>query len=350
MSKTRQNGKRLVAFAVVVVAAFGVAALALDDRTALAVALLGLLAGGLGLILVQGLSRLHQHVTRLAEQSARTAKDVLAATAAAEDSMRRVLTTADKQQVAGESRHKQTAAVLGALRRQINHDATNLLRAQHREIEGLHQLYNAFAPRAPMPSSGQWALDPTGLLGVLHLIERHRPRLVVELGSGTSTVWIAYALERLGGRIVSLDHDPQYADKTRAMLEAHGLTAVAEVRDAPLRPISVRGDDYSWYSVDAVSDLDGIDLLLVDGPPAAIGPMARFPALDALRDRFAATAMVVLDDVSRDDEQETMRRWAQEQGAVAEPTLIGQHGLLVFGRPTAPGQRPGSSASAVAAG
>jgi hypothetical protein len=44
-----------------------------------------------------------------------------------------------------------------------------------------------------------------------------------------------------------------------------------------------------------------------------------------------------------------MRRWAREPGAVVEPTLIGQHGVLVVGRPAAPGQRPGQITPAVAA-
>jgi predicted O-methyltransferase YrrM len=163
---------------------------------------------------------------------------------------------------------------------------------------------------------------------------------VVELGSGTSTVWLAYALEQTGGRIVSLDHDPHYAQNTREMLRAHGLDQVAEVRDAPLAPITVREADFRWYDTGALSDLNDIDLLLVDGPPGSIGPLSRYPALSVLRPRLAAGATVVLDDLSREDEQETLRRWVYEDCTLTvEATLIGQHAVLSCARPTAPAQR-----------
>jgi hypothetical protein len=230
--------------------------------------------------------------------------------------------------------------VLSSLRQRVQHDAINLSRGQLREVEGLHQLFGRFTPRAPMPSSGQWALNPTDLLALLHLIEQRRPAVVLELGGGTSSIWIGYALERLGGRLVSVDHEPEYAGNTRRMVAAHGLHAVVEVRDAPLRPIEVRGATFDWYDVDALADLDDIDLLIVDGPPGSTGPLSRYPALDMLRHKLSRTATVYLDDLSREDEQETLRRWAEENpGTAVEPALIGQHGLLTYARVGAPGQR-----------
>jgi predicted O-methyltransferase YrrM len=345
MKKLRLGSKRGAAFAAVAVLTITIAGTALSGRTAPAVALLGLLAGGIGLLVVQGLWQLRQQLNRIGEQNARTAKRVGAAVTAverADRNVQRVLAGADKDRAMATARHKRVDTVLGSLRHQVNHDAINLQRAQQRELEGLHQLFGDFTPRAPMPSSGQWALNPTDLLALLHLVERRRPAVVVELGSGTSTIWIAYALERLGGRLISLDHERTYADRTRAMLHAHGLEAVAEVRDAPLRRITVQGTEFDWYDTDALDDVDGIDLLLVDGPPGSVGPMSRYPALEVLRGKLSPGATVVLDDISRDDEQETLRRWAAEHpGAGIEPTLIGQHGVLSFARPTAPGQRPG---------
>ena len=60
---------------------------------------------------------------------------------------------------------------------------------QSSEMEALTQLFQRIKPRAPMPSSARWALNPTGLLQLVWLIEQHRPGTIVELGSGTSTVW-----------------------------------------------------------------------------------------------------------------------------------------------------------------
>lgn len=228
------------------------------------------------------------------------------------------------------------AAGLRTLRRELEHDAITLQRAQMRELEALQQLYAGFRPRAPMPSTGRWAQNPTDLLELLHLVERRRPAVIVELGSGAATVWLAYAAQRYGGRVVSLDHDIRYADRTRIQLHAHGLDAVAEVRDAPLNQIEVQGTEYDWYDPDALEDIERIDLLVVDGPPGSLGPFARYPALTALKPKLAGDATIVLDDVSRDDEQETVRRWLYDDaGLTAEPALLGQHAVLSYGRPPA---------------
>ena len=83
------------------------------------------------------------------------------------------------------------------------------------------------------------------------------------------------------------------------------LTEFATVIDAPL----VDG----WYDPAALGRLPkrGIDLLLVDGPPAG-GPgiqASRYRALPALADRLAPNAAVVLDDADREGERRVLDRW-----------------------------------------
>ena len=51
-------------------------------------------------------------------------------------------------------------------------------------------------------------------------------------------------------------------------------------------------------------------LLVVDGPPGTVRPMARYPALPVLLNRLAADATVVMDDARRPDEQAIAERWA----------------------------------------
>jgi hypothetical protein len=90
-------------------------------------------------------------------------------------------------------------SVLEAGQRRLGRDMAKIQREQTAETEALLQLFREFEPRAPMPSSGRWAMDPTRLLEVLFLIGRKLPKVVLELGSGTSSIWIAYALEKDGG-------------------------------------------------------------------------------------------------------------------------------------------------------
>ncbi|AGL20397.1 O-methyltransferase [Actinoplanes sp. N902-109] len=250
-----------------------------------------------------------------------------------EQMQRRVVATVEKERLTAGDRHQELTRTITRGLRQNGHGNDLLLRAQSREIEAMFQLFQEFTPRAPMPSSGDFALNPTDLLELLHIVRLGQPRLVVELGSGTSSVWLAYALEKIGGRLVSLDHDADYAARTRDMLGAHGLTAVAEVRVAPLTELTTDGRAYQWYDVAQLADLRDIDVLLIDGPPAATGPDARFPALHVLESRLATTATVVLDDVNRPDEQDAVRRWTESiAGLTAEPHLLGRHAVLSYRR------------------
>jgi predicted O-methyltransferase YrrM len=250
-----------------------------------------------------------------------------------EQMQRRVVATVEKERLTAGDRHQDLTRTVTRGLRQSGHGTDLLLRAQSREIEALVQLFQRFTPRAPMPSSGDFALNPTDLLDLLHLVRLRQPQLVVELGSGTSTVWLAYALEQYGGKLVSLDHDADYARQTRTMLAAHGLNAVAEVRDAPLSGLTVNNKTYQWYDAEQLTDLRSIDLLLVDGPPAATGPDARYPALSVLAERLAGTATVVLDDANREDERDAVRRWTEEvPGLTEERVLLGRHAVLAYSR------------------
>ncbi|RIQ20876.1 hypothetical protein DY240_16460 [Jiangella rhizosphaerae] len=191
-----------------------------------------------------------------------------------------------------------------------------------RQVQALMQLMSRVNARAALPATGGWAMEPSALLRLVQLVDDTRPGLVVECGSGASTVWLAYALEAQGrsGRVVALEHDEHYADETRHMLSSHGLTDVAEVRHAPLVEVELAGQVFNWYQPDAIKDLKDIELLLVDGPPRASGPRARYPAVPLLGHRLAPVARVVLDDVDRPEEQEAAEAWLTEVPGLTRDT------------------------------
>lgn len=185
------------------------------------------------------------------------------------------------------------------------------------ELQAMHQtqaVANLFAlvpVRGVIPFMGGWAASPDLVVVLVQEVLTRRPALVVECGSGVSTLWMALVIDHFGleTRIVSLDHDPEYAEQTRQTLRDHGVAHVAEVRDAPLGPAGLEGHDTDWYAVEAIEDLHDIGLLFVDGPPDTTGPLVRLPAVPLLRDRLAPRASVVLDDAVRAGEQEVTTRW-----------------------------------------
>jgi predicted O-methyltransferase YrrM len=286
--------------------------------------------GTLNATLVFAVLHLHRELARFRSRRAKAPDGV-------QFLQRRVIAAMEKQAVAAAERHRAVLAAVERAGRRTTNDVMQLQRDQTREVEALLQLFDDVAPRAPMPSSGRWALNPTDLLGLLHLIEQQRPRLVLELGSGTSSVWIAYALEKIGGRLVSIDHDRDFAERTRGLLAVHGLDHVAEVRDTPLRPVTVEDVEFSWYDVDGLTDIDSVDLMVIDGPPGGLGPMSRYPALPLLGHKLSGTATVVLDDAHRADEKDVLARWTAEfPGLSRSPEILGQHAVLAYVRSADP--------------
>jgi predicted O-methyltransferase YrrM len=242
---------------------------------------------------------------------------------------RRILAVVENERLAAADRHQELLAKAATSVREL----TGLQRDQTREVEALLQLYRDFRPRAPMPPSGRWAVDACGLLELRSLIERQQPKTVLELGSGTSTVWIAYALEGGGGRLITIDHSSDFAAQTRAMLSLHALENIAEVRHAPLQPLSVNGLEFRWYAQEAFADLSDVDLLVVDGPPGSTGPGARYPALHMLETRLSATATIVLDDAGRSDEQDIVRQWVETfPGLVQSRGIFARQAVLTYSR------------------
>lgn len=193
----------------------------------------------------------------------------------------------------------------------IEQELKKEIRQTYRQLEALQNL-NAMLPASEVrPATRAWAASPDLLLVLVDLVIAERPSLVVECGSGASTLWLALAMRRfkIDGRIVALDHDPVFGDRTRDFLARHDVLDLAEVRDAPLETVSLDGQNYSWYAKRAWADLTGIDLLFVDGPPATTGHQARYPALPLLSDALSPAATAVLDDLVVPDMQEVLRRW-----------------------------------------
>jgi Methyltransferase domain len=162
------------------------------------------------------------------------------------------------------------------------------------------------------------AMSPAGLATVATEISFAERRCVVELGSGVSTVVLARLARQLRGRIWAVEHHPGWAGWVRRQLDRDGLGAVATVIEAELvaHPRGLAGAP--WYDERALGELpaEGIELLLVDGPPGYGEGMAgsRYPALPLLGERLAPGALAVLDDADRPAEREILDTWERDEG------------------------------------
>ena len=186
----------------------------------------------------------------------------------------------------------------------------SMLRRQERHVWETHNVFRVLQGGAPLPVPGGWA-SSTDLLGeVLRAVASRQPQLVVELGSGLSTLVIAAALRTNGaGRLISIDADEGYAAITREQLQRHALADWAEIRFAALKDMIFEGITRPWYDTAVFGDLKDIDLLLIDGPPTFLRPDIRYPALPFFWNRLTAGAIVLLDDAARPAEQGMAKTW-----------------------------------------
>jgi predicted O-methyltransferase YrrM len=166
----------------------------------------------------------------------------------------------------------------------------------------------------PLTADG-WALAPDVLRLLDALVERLRPRHVVEFGSGISTLVLARSAARVGGcRITSIDHDPEFAGVSAGALSGSDGESLVELQLAPLVARSRAGRLGPEYLVDRsrLASPAPADLIVIDGPPAVLGGRAGtlYQALDFAQ----AGSIVLLDDAERESEQAALRSWHELLG------------------------------------
>lgn len=137
-----------------------------------------------------------------------------------------------------------------------------------------------------------WALKPETLKALDQALGILQPRLIVEAGSGESTVILnAHA------PTVSLEHSHLYAQSTLR------LCRNADIRLCRISPLLTLDGVWPWYDEPLPDD---IDFALIDGPPSAIGRQA---ALFAIWPHLSSKWEIWLDDFQRPHEQECLVLW-----------------------------------------
>lgn len=202
----------------------------------------------------------------------------------------------------------------------------DLLAVQNRlytQLESLSWLQRRLAIKGQLPPLRGWATSPDVLLRLHAHIMTTRPRVVVEFGSGASTLVIADALRQNGGagKLVSFDHSSHYGAQTLSTLQTEQLEGWVDLRIGELE--AWEGEHLNptdaekpsrWYPASLLAGIDQVDLLWVDGPPGGTCLFSRYPALPALADKLSPHAEVWMDDTIRQEEKDICERWAKDHG------------------------------------
>ena len=75
------------------------------------------------------------------------------------------------------------------------------------QVQSYVSLMRTIKPRKALPVMRGWAASPDFINLVLSHVQDNRPKVILELGSGVSTICLAYFLKDLGmGHVFSVDH------------------------------------------------------------------------------------------------------------------------------------------------
>lgn len=125
------------------------------------------------------------------------------------------------------------------------------------------------------------ALDPDAAKFVALLAVSKKAGHIVEVGTGTgyATLWLAYAAQSTGGKVISCEIDPAKADAARAVIENAGMRDYVEIYTGDARE-TLRHHD------------DPVDFLFID---ADFGQYETY--FDVVYKRMGVGSTVVANDV-----------------------------------------------------
>ncbi|HWP57909.1 MAG TPA: class I SAM-dependent methyltransferase [Candidatus Acidoferrales bacterium] len=199
--------------------------------------------------------------------------------------------------------------------------ARNRFRTYNREFHTMREeLQNAISMTAlgfrfPI-FFGHASIDTFYARYLIQQLVAWRPKTIVELGSGASTILIARLMQRLGTadyEHISVEHDGDYLAITKKLAELNGVADRVTFLHCPLEATLALGIPWYAHLPEKLADRK-IDLLIVDGPPAYLKETAhaRYPALPLLYGHFNDRCMIIVDDANRDGERAVIDRWLKE--------------------------------------
>ena len=116
----------------------------------------------------------------------------------------------------------------------FNESVEKVLEQYHQRMEEESVLWNKLPTSEMMKREDEWLLAVGYEVGIFlnTLIKSAESKTILELGTsyGYSTIFLAEAARATGGKVISLEIQPDKADYTQKKLLQAGLTEVVEIR------------------------------------------------------------------------------------------------------------------------
>ncbi len=183
---------------------------------------------------------------------------------------------------------------------------------------------------------GGWSIDSFLAKLLVQKLLEYRPNVILEIGSGSSTILIEKCIKILGYHPdhIVIDHESHYLDITKNLAEKNGLNSCIEFNLCPLGIID--NNDSLWYQgIPEILKNRKIDLLIIDGPPESTCHLARYPALPVLHKYLSQECLILLDDANRDDEKLIISKWMTLDKSFKLELITEGHGVAILSRSNA---------------
>jgi hypothetical protein len=159
--------------------------------------------------------------------------------------------------------------------------------------------------------NARWSAEEQYLAEVVRSAERAKS-LVLECGSGLTTLLIGAVAARRGLHVHALEHNPEWQSRVSSALREFGLVDVT-VHLAPLRDFG----DFVWYDAPTAVLPTDFEMVVCDGPPEGTRG-GRSGVLPVMRRHLAPDCVILLDDANRPAEQELLAQWVRDHGAIPQ--------------------------------
>ncbi|MCA9365082.1 MAG: class I SAM-dependent methyltransferase, partial [Candidatus Moranbacteria bacterium] len=161
---------------------------------------------------------------------------------------------------------------------------------------------------------GGWAISEDILYDVLQFCLLKEPKVVLDLGSGTSTIVLGEYAKRMKRKgvdvkIISVDSNKEWLEDTKSLLiKIHSEDHVKLVY-API----VQTKHGHYYDPEKIIEIleEKIECIVVDGPPGSTQEQARYPVMPFFENMISKDGVIFLDDGKRKDEKEIVERWLE---------------------------------------
>jgi hypothetical protein len=185
---------------------------------------------------------------------------------------------------------------------------------------------------------GPWSIGEPAFAEIVRDMTGLAPSVIVEFGSGASSVRLAKAFP--AARILSVEHDEHFLERSRALADQYHIPpGRLDIELRRLRFRRIGAGIYQTYERGSFpADIDGV---LIDGPPHWTQRGREACLLDVAA-MLREGGRAYLDDYHRDQERRIVRNWMSRYTGVFRMWEVDVgHGICVLEKVAAAPPSPG---------